>query len=389
MDGLRAPPTPASAEIEKRIDHTRQLMRERGLSALALTGPEDIYYLTGLDHQGYFAFTLLVVPLTRCPLVVARAMEAWTIAAMAPGVEHVPYGDDEHSSWAAARAVRHAVPDTGIVGIDRSGMWMPLAVWDELQVACPGVEYVDGSGLVEGLRQVKSDLEIEYVRQAAETSSQAMNAGIAAITSGVTERDVARRVYDALLSAGSEHPGFVPLIRTRDRLSLEHCTWTNRTLAYGDAVFLELSGSVARYHAPLSRIVHVGSTPKGTVDSAVLAAAGMEAVRAALVPGAVSGDVYEAWQDVVDTGLGHKRYRRHHCGYLIGIGFPPSWVGGGSVVGLRRGGDLEIKAGMVFHVLSWLMGQHIPDYMLSDSILVTPYGGEILTNAPWDPIITT
>jgi len=97
--------------------------------------------------------------------------------------------------------------------------------------------------------------------------------------------------------------------------------------------------------------------------------------------------VYAAWQEVVDRGLGHDRYRRHHCGYLTGIGFPPSWVGGSAVVGLRHDSVLVIRAGMVFHVLSWLFGQEPADYVISDTVLVTADGGEILTTTDRTPII--
>ena len=48
-----------------------------------------------------------------------------------------------------------------------------------------------------------------------------------------------------------------------------------------------------------------------------------------------------------------RMYRRHHCGYLVGIGFPPSWTGGNKVTGLRHDSDLEIKEGhdLPCHVL--------------------------------------
>jgi Xaa-Pro dipeptidase len=82
----------------------------------------------------------------------------------------------------------------------------------------------------------------------------------------------------------------------------------------------------------------------------------------------VSGEVYAAWQAAIDSGLGHSKYHRHHCGYALGIGFPLSWVGGASVAGLRAGGTYEIRQGMTFHVLSWLRDQEPADYVLSDTI---------------------
>ncbi len=80
------------------------------------------------------------------------------------------------------------------------------------------------------------------------------------------------------------------------------------------------------------------------------------------------------------AGLVH--YRRHHCGYLVGIGFPPSWTGGNQVTGLRHDSDLVIETGMTFHILSWLMGTGRGDYFVSDTVLLSDTGPEILTTAP-------
>jgi Xaa-Pro dipeptidase len=91
--------------------------------------------------------------------------------------------------------------------------------------------------------------------------------------------------------------------------------------------------------------------------------------------------VYDAWQEVVDEALGHGRLRRHHCGYSVGIGFPPSWVGSSTVLGIRRGGRVEVRAGMTFHVLSWITDPDLGDHFLSDTVIVGDVGSEVVTTA--------
>jgi Xaa-Pro dipeptidase len=91
--------------------------------------------------------------------------------------------------------------------------------------------------------------------------------------------------------------------------------------------------------------------------------------------------VYAAWQARLDKA-GLSAYRRHHCGYAVGIGFPPSWSGSGVPVGLRSDSQLELKAGMVFHLMSWLLRSGRGDYFISDTIVVTRDGCELLTRTP-------
>jgi Xaa-Pro dipeptidase len=58
------------------------------------------------------------------------------------------------------------------------------------------------------------------------------------------------------------------------------------------------------------------------------------------------------------------------------------------VTGLRADSDMEIKAGMSFHVLSWLMGTGRGDYFVSNPVLLTENGAEILTRTDLGPIVT-
>jgi len=377
-----------AAEYGARVAAVRVRMRERGIRVLCLAGPENIYYLTGLSHQGYFAFTFLVVPTEGDVLLVARAMEHATVAAQTIGCRHVPFDDGSDPSEAAAACVREALAGgtDGGVAVELTSMYLPVAIWSEIRDRLPEFTLTDGSGVVEGVRSVLSPAEVGFVRQAARLSDRGMQAGIEAVHDGVNEQAVVAAIYAAMIGAGSEQPGFVPLVRTRDVLLQEHIIWRDHVVQTGDALFLELSASVARYHAPLSRMVYLAEPPSGTGVAADIALAALEAVRATLRDGALAADAYAAWQQVVDDGLGHDRYRRHHCGYLTGIGFPPSWTGGGTPIGLRPGNDLVLRSGMVFHVLSWLIGQEPADFVVSDTVLVTETGGELLTTTDRGPL---
>jgi hypothetical protein len=50
------------AELDARLRAVRAEMAARDLDALVVSLPENIYYLTGLDHWGFFACHLLIVP---------------------------------------------------------------------------------------------------------------------------------------------------------------------------------------------------------------------------------------------------------------------------------------------------------------------------------------
>jgi Xaa-Pro dipeptidase len=376
----------APEEYTARMAAVRAALHAAGCEVSLLTSPESIYYCTGLNHQGHFAFTALVLPIDGDPVLVAREMERLTVEAQATGCLFFGYSDSDDPALAVVRAIVQT-GGSATVGVELGSMSFPPRLWHQITDSLQDVSWIDVSETVSEVRAVKSPAELVQVRRAARLSDKAMRTGIAAAGEGVRPSTIAADVYRAMIAGGSGYPGFAPLIRSADRVLYEHVTWNHRPMRDGDAVFLELSAVCARYHAPLTRMVHVGQAPAGIQHSADLAVAGLEAVTAALRPGAVASDVYAAWQRVIDDGLGHKDYRRHHCGYTVGIGFPPSWTGGASVVGLRADSDLVIQAGMTFHVLSWILGQQIPDYAVSDTVLVTDDGGELLTHTAHGPTI--
>ena len=207
-----------------------------------------------------------------------------------------------------------------------------------------------------------------------------------AIRDGASDYEVSAECHRAMILAGSEYPGFGPFIRPTSRLGEEHTTWCGDSFNSGDAVFLEIAAAVAKYQAPMGRLVYVGNAPAGTEDSAHLAIVGMQAICAAIQPGARAGDVYAAWhQTAADAGL--HDYHRHHCGYLVSIGFPPSWTGGSSVTGLAPDSDLQLQIGMTFHAHSWYTNAGIPDYFISNTVLLGPDGAEVLTHATPETLI--
>ena len=233
------------------------------------------------------------------------------------------------------------------------------------------------------MRLVKSAEEQALMRRAAKVTDASAGAAIAAIHDGAAEQEVAAQCVAAMARAGGHSPGFGPFIRPAARLGEEHTTWGDGVYRRGEPVFVELSGCVSRYHAPLGRLIRIKDEDAAMAE---VTAKAFNAVVNALRPGVKARDVYAVWQGVADeAGLSH--YRRHHCGYLVGIGQPPSWTGGNSVTGLRHDSDLEIESGMSFHILSWLMGTGRGDDFISNTVLLTETGAEVLTRTPTGPIV--
>jgi Xaa-Pro dipeptidase len=298
-------------EIEGRIAALRAELIAAHLDAAIIAAPENVFYLTGLDHWGYFAPHLLIVPLSGSPVLVTRAMERVTIEKQVTTALFRGHSDSQTAADEAGRVLRDLKLANGRIGLEcwTSGLSHGLASALEETTAA---RWIDISGVVDELRLVKSPAEQQFLRQAATVSEAAAHAAIAAIGDGAEEADVAAECCAAMVRAGGQPPGFGPFIRPQSRLGEEHATWGDGRFRTGEAVFLELSGCVARYHAPLGRIIRIGGIADEDAYMATIAQKAFDATIGTLRPGRTAREVYQAWQEIVDdAGLSH--YRRHHC----------------------------------------------------------------------------
>ena len=357
-------------ELDQRLTNLRELMAENDLDGLVITVPETIYYLTGLDHWGFFACHLLIVPRDGDMILVARAMEQITIANQVTNAKFYGHADTEDPVDYVVKAVSELGLSGGRLGMEKRSLYMTARIAEGMQEKIRA-QWQDVSGLADRLRLVKSPLEMDYTRKSALTSDAGTLAAIEAIGDGATDYEVAAECQRAMCLAGSETPGFGPFIRPTSRLGEEHTTWRGETFSDGEAVFLELSGAYRKYQAPMGRLVYVGNAPSGAEKSAQLAID--------IQPGAKAGDAYTAWRDIARSA-GLIGYERHHCGYLVGIGFPPSWTGGSMVTSLAPNSELELKVGMTFHAHSWFTNTDCVDYFISNTVMLTENGCEILTS---------
>lgn len=394
-------------ELAARVAAVRVEMDVRDLDLLMLSTPENIYYLTGLDHWGYFAPHILLVPPSGEMVLITRAMERVTIDNQ---VRNALFEGHSDSETAADLAVRHLQvrpvakrrqaaaleeAEAAIEELPGSQDRIGIETWSSghsygfgsvLRAQLDDVDWVDVTGLVDDLRHVKSPEEQALMRAAAKAADAGTMAAIAAIHDGAREADVAAECLAAMTRVGGTPPGFGPFIRPEARIAEEHTSWGDGIYRAGEKVMLEVAGCVARYNAPMGRLVHLGHIRDKDAKMAEISKRAFQGILEGLKPGVLARDVYAAWQAVVDDA-GLSDYRRHHCGYLVGIGFPPSWTGGNKVTGLRHDSDLEIREGITFHAMSWFTETGRGDFFVSNCVLLGPNGAEVLTKAPMGPTV--
>ena len=366
------------SELTDRQARARAALEASGHAALIVTGPETIYWLTGRQTAGYFAFQALILPASGEPTLLVRQLELFGTVANTWLQDIVAYQDGEDPVDALATVLEER--GLSSPAIELGGWFLSARMADAIARRLGAAELPDGSHILPALRMIKSPAELDAIRAAARYAEAGMIAGIEACRIGDNENVVAAAMLQAATSAGSEVMAMEPLVSSGPRSGLPHMTWRRRTLASGDPIFLELAGSHARYHAALMRTVWLGAPPAEAERMMDCSLRSLDAALAAIRPGVTCAVPHEAAQTVIDEA-GYTAAFRKRIGYSMGVAFAPDW-GEGGILSLFSGVSRLIEPGMVFHLPATLRSYGNWTVGASETVIVTETGAEPLSALP-------
>ena len=368
----------ASGEYESRIRKVREGMEINGLDVLVIHSPENIYYLSGYQTPGYYWYQALVLPLNSEAIFIAPPHEAALIPEFSWVEDSRVYPDTSDWAQITGEILKELSLTRSSIGLETKSRFLTVDFYQSIQSRLPDAQLIDGSGIVESCRLIKSASEIEYMRKAADVSSRGMKAGIKAVIEGASELEVAAAVHSGLEMAGSEYAGLPAFITSGDRSHLVHATWSPKQIDYGDLVFMEIPGSVNRYHAAQSRSVFVGEQTQKLIEANRVATEALETAKISMKQGVAASSVFKAGSSVInDADIGYKQGRR--IAYGIGTAFPPGWDEG-DIFSINIDEPRPLLAGMCFHLITTMRVPGLGAIGCSDTVLVTDDGVETLTN---------
>ena len=367
-------------EYRRRYDQVLAGMESKGLDVLLVRTPENICYLTGYETPGYYAYHCLVVARDQDPFLIVRKLERMNIQEFS-WLEHaVTVEDDDLPHDVTVKALRDRGLADWRIGIEEVAFFTPVAEYKAYVTQLGDATILDGSGVVETVRLIKSDEEIALLRRCAAMLDVGMQVGIDAVKAGVTEDEIAAEVHRALVLEGSEYPSLPHFVCAGERTSVTHATWRGRRVEKSEPVYFELSAVKNRYNAALLCCVCDGEPEARTGAMAEASMAGLQAAQDTIRPGVPCEDVYWALHNaIVDRGFGE--YHPHRAGYSIGISFPPDW-GEGQILSLRKGERRTLEPNMTFHIIPAIQIYREVGVCASDTVRVTEDGCEVFSALP-------
>jgi len=376
-------------EATRRLDKVQALIREHHLDAILVSDTANIFYLCGRVFAG-FAY----IPAEGEPLwLVRRPVE---LTGDRCSYIHKPENIPAH------------LESSGLAMPRRLGLEFDLTPYNmvcRLQTVFPGTDTADCSALLRQARSVKTDCEIDLIRQSGTKHEQVYREIPRLYVPGMTDVELQVEIerlsrlegclgmfrisgqsmeifmgnvltgnnadvpapYDFAMGGRGQHPS-IPGGAAGEKI-LEH-----------NAVMVDLNGNFSGYMTDMTRVFSVGSLPQKALDAHQCSIDICRMFEQQARPGVEAKALYEAAVDIVETRglapwfMGH----RQHAGFIgHGVGIEINEL---PVIAPRSRNILETN-----NVIALEPKFVIPDVGavgIENTYLITNDGAQRLTCAP-------
>ncbi|MDR5684401.1 MAG: Xaa-Pro peptidase family protein [Armatimonadota bacterium] len=384
--------------LRARLSTAQAALAAEGLGALICQQPENLVMLAG--YWPVIGRSALLLPADSEPVLLAPEMERDALArTFINDVRTFPVWKlgDPSPEESLARGLRDVIAARGLsgltVGVEQDPdedltptqkvlePWYPALPTERL-LSSLGIKPVDASALLRRLRARKTAAELQRLRVASEIAAFGIRAFYKAVDDGRSEAAIAAEVEHTILTRGVGYKGTLyargQALVFSGAERLFRVGWgfappTERRLARGDFVMLELSTVADGYYSDLTRMATVGPPSARQLELLEAVRAAQQAALSAIRPGVTGHVVDRAARGVLDArGLGSSFL--HITGHGLGFRYHEA------VPLLAPGADDPLTEGMVTSVEPGVYAPEFGGVRIEDNVVVTATGAELLSS---------
>jgi Xaa-Pro aminopeptidase len=371
-------------EYSRRVAALRRAMAENGLEYLfiygnpACTGP--VYYIANFDS--FFGNTIIFLPAVGDEVLITDGIMhsepmhscIWTtwIRNIQPANHPATVRHTRNLSDFLVEELKKRRLENKPGGLVSAGFF-PYTFMDRLNDLLPDIDLQPADNIFERVRSIKSDLEIDLLRQTAKIASLGLDYIFTTDVIGMTEKELAIETAKVFLQAGSELP-MTLAVTSGARSGLKHASPTNKKIEDGDMMFVDVSTSVKGYLSDVARSGVAGKAKPQQIEMLKVALEMHDRVIGAIKPGIRICDLQRIAEDIANfRGLGAYYYPTGF-GHGIGTSIAETPI-------LFPDNESTLEKNMVFALEPMIVIEGVGTAVFEEMILVTDGGCEVLSDA--------
>ncbi len=363
-------PDEAQARTE-RLRHVREALAGAEADALLVQDARDIRYLTGCSGHD----CLLLLSGSDAVLIsdprYDEQLDPWR-----GGETEVLIGTRHRLPEAVAQVCR----DRAVTSLGVQSESMTLLGHRQLKAALDGVRLVETTGLIAPFRMRKDVLEIARIERGVQVQQAALEAALAELTCGMTEREFCARIEYEMKMRGAEKASFDPIIATGANSSRIHHETGDTPIGEG-TLLIDWGAVIEGYSSDMTRTFAVGQMPgqmhvKVREIYAIVLEAQLAAIDACR-PGKTCAEIDGVARSIIsEAGFGEQ------FGHGLGHGLGMQTHEGPYFNHLQT--DVVLESGMVMTVEPGIYLPGLGGVRIEDDVVITETGCRVLGDWPKD-----
>lgn len=340
-------------EIEKKLN----------IDAVLISNGNNMRYISGFAGEtGY-----LYISATR-HAVITDFRYTYQAEAEAEGYEIITIGGGGYEE-----AINDILSSEKVTRLGFESKDMLYSKYQELKKKLNVAEFVPINDEITNLRRIKTQKELEYIRQAEAIGDKVFSEMLTFIKPGMTELEIAARIEYLLKLYGGQSTSFPAIVASGVNSSMPHAVPTLKKIENGDFITMDYGCVYEGYCSDMTRTIVVGkaSDKQKEIYSLVLEAqlAALEVIKAGLK----GKDVDKVARDII-YNAGYEGCFGHGLGHSVGLfihedpRFSPSE-------------EAVIEAGMAITVEPGIYVRGFGGVRIEDLVAVTEDGYENYTHS--------
>lgn len=344
-----------------KIEQVRQYLREHHIDALLLTNPKNVRYMTGFTGTSGIA--------------VISQQDAWFITDFRYTEQATAQIDgytivEQEKTMEEELHKQFKLRDIQSLAFEQD--YVTYATYETYKNKF-SINLVPTTGVIEQLRVVKTDEEIDVLREAGEIADKAFEHIVEFIRPGMKEIDVANELEMHMRSLGATSSSFDIIVASGKRSALPHGVASEKVIENGELVTMDFGALYKGYCSDITRTVAIGdiSEQLREIYDIVLTSQeiGVEHIR----PGMTGREADALTRDyIADKGYG--AYFGHSTGHGIGLEVHEE-------PRLSAVSDTVLTKGMIVTVEPGIYLPSVGGCRIEDDLVMTETGNERLTTS--------
>lgn len=237
-----------------------------------------------------------------------------------------------------------------------------------------GIELKPKDGLIEKSRAIKSEKEIDYIREAVRRAERAFLKIKPSIKEGVTERDIANLLEYEIKREGSQTLPFPVIVASGENSSMPHWRSSERRLKRGDFVIIDWGAEFEGYYSDMTRTFIIGEASEKQIEIYNIVNRAREVAINSIKAGVKAKEIDSEARNLIKQS-GYAKNFGHGTGHGVGLDvheFPR----------INTKSKEVISPGMVFTVEPGIYIEGFGGVRVEDMVFVGKDFFEVLTTLP-------